>query len=250
MSGGDATGVRRVLVLGGTGEARELAARLGAEPGVRVISSLAGRVRDPRLPEGEVRIGGFGGADGLAAWLSAEGIAAVVDATHPFAAAMTAHAVAACATSGVPLLVLRRPAWEPEPDWHLAGSLDEAAAALPGLGERIFLSTGRQGVARFAHLDLWFLLRAVDPPDPPLPPRAATVLARGPFGLDAERALLREHRIDVLVTKNSGGPMTRPKLDAARELGVRVVVVQRPPEPGVPTVEQVDAAVRWVRHAG
>ena len=242
--------VRRVLVLGGTAEARELAARLGGEPAVHVISSLAGRVRDPRLPDGEVRIGGFGGADGLAAWLRAERIDEVVDATHPFAAAMTANAVRACELAGLPLLVLRRPGWEPEPHWHLVDSLDEAAAALPGLGERIFLSTGRQGVGRFAHLDLWFLLRAVDPPEPPLPPRTTTLLARGPFGLDAERALLREHRIDVLVTKNSGGPMTRPKLDAARELGVRVVVVQRPPEPAVPTADDVGTAVAWTRHAG
>ncbi|MCA1190183.1 MULTISPECIES: cobalt-precorrin-6A reductase [unclassified Saccharopolyspora] len=242
--------VRRVLVLGGTAEARELAARLGGEPAVHVISSLAGRVRDPRLPEGEVRIGGFGGAEGLAAWLRAERIDEVVDATHPFAAAMTSNAVLACALAGLPLLVLRRPGWEPEPHWHLVDSLDEAAAALPGLGERIFLSTGRQGVHRFAHLDLRFLVRAVDPPEPPLPPRTELLLARGPFAFDDEVALLREHRIDVLVTKDSGGPMTRPKLDAARLLGVAVVLVRRPPEPPVPVVGTVAAAVERLRHAG
>ncbi|WP_243793037.1 cobalt-precorrin-6A reductase [Saccharopolyspora gloriosae] len=249
MHSSDATGVRRVLILGGTGEARELAARLGDDAGVRVISSLAGRVRDPKRPEGEVRVGGFGGADGLAAWLREHAINVVVDATHPFAQVITANAVRACELAGVPLLVLRRPAWEAEPGWHLVDSMDAAAAALPGLGERIFLSTGRQGVGRFAHLDLRFLLRAVDPPEPPLPPHLTTLLARGPFTFGAEVALLREHRIDVLVTKNSGGPMTRAKLDAARELGVTVVMVQRPPEPRAPATS-VDEAVRQLRHAG
>lgn len=249
MHSSGATGVRRILVLGGTGEARELAARLGDDAGVHVISSLAGRVRDLKRPDGEVRVGGFGGADGLAEWLREHRIDAVVDATHPFAEVITANAVRACALAGTPLLVLRRPAWEAEPGWHLVGSLDEAAAALPGLGERIFLTTGRQGVGRFAHLDLRFLLRAVDPPEPPLPPHLTTLLARGPFTFDDEVALLREHRIDVLVTKNSGGPMTRAKLDAARELGVAVVVVRRPPEPRVPATT-VEEALERLRHAG
>ena len=239
-------GATRVLVLGGTGEARALAARLEAEPGVRVTSSLAGRVRQPNLPEGEVRVGGFGGADGLANWLRAEQVDAVIDATHPFAHVMTGNAARACAAAGVPLLVLRRPAWEPRPGWHLVTSLDEAAAALPPLGERIFLTTGRQGLSHFAHLDPNFLVRAVDPPDPPLPPNTTTLLARGPFSFDDEVALLREQRIDVLVTKNSGGQLTSAKLDAADELGIPVVLVQRPPEPPVPAVSTVDEAVRWV----
>lgn len=239
-----------MLVLGGTGEARALAARLAREPGIEAISSLAGRVREPNLPEGEVRIGGFGGADGLADWLRGHGIDAVIDATHPFARAMTGNAVAACETAGVPMLVLRRPGWEPEPGWHLVDSPEAAAAALPALGERIFLSTGRQGVHHFAHLDLEFLVRAVDPPEPPLPQRCEVLLARGPFSYDAESALLRGHRIDVLVTKNSGGRMTRAKLDAARDLGVAVVLVRRPPEPDVPAVAEVEDALNWLRHAG
>lgn len=213
---------------------------------MRVTSSLAGRVRHPNLPEGEVRVGGFGGADGLASWLRTERVDAVIDATHPFAQVMTANAARACASAGVPMLVLRRPAWEPRPGWHLVTSLDEAAAALPALGEHVFLTTGRQGLSHFAHLNLSFLVRAVDPPEPPLPPNTTALLARGPFTFDDELALLREHRIDVLVTKNSGGRMTSAKLDAADELGVPVVLVQRPPEPQVPAVSTVEEAMRWL----
>jgi precorrin-6A/cobalt-precorrin-6A reductase len=236
-----------VLILGGTAEARALAAALVGSR-VRVVSSLAGRVRNPALPAGEVRVGGFGGADGLAAWLAAHRVGVVVDATHPFAARMTANAVAACAATGVPLLVLRRPGWPPEPDWILVDSLPAAAAVLPALGERVFLTTGRTGLAAFAGLDLDVLVRCVDPPSGPLPRRARVVLDRGPFTVDGERALLREHRIDVLVTKDSGGALTAPKLAAARAEGVRVVVVRRPPLPaGVEVVETVDAAAARVR---
>jgi precorrin-6A/cobalt-precorrin-6A reductase len=236
-----------VLILGGTAEARALAAALVAA-GVPVVSSLAGRVRDPALPAGEVRVGGFGGVDGLAAWLGGHGVGAVVDATHPFAARMTANAVAACAAAGVRLLVLRRPGWPPEPGWVWVDSVPAAAAVLPGLGERVFLTTGRTGLAAFADLDLEFLVRCVDPPSGPMPRRARVLLDRGPFTLDGERALLREHRVDVLVTKDSGGTMTAPKLAAAREEGVRVVVVRRPPVPvGVEVVETVEAAVEWLR---
>ncbi len=232
-------------MLGGTGEARRLAAALGAVPGLRVVSSLAGRVREPVLPPGEVRIGGFGGADGLAAWLRGHGTAAVVDATHPFAARMSAHAATACAAAGVPLLALRRPAGAAEPGWTLVDSLEQAAARLPDLGERVFLTTGRGGLAAFAASDRWFLLRSVDPPEPPSPARLEVLLARGPFTVDGERALLREHRVDVLVTKHSG---PAPKLVAARREGVPVVVVRRPPPPaGVPAVDAVERAVAWVR---
>jgi precorrin-6A/cobalt-precorrin-6A reductase len=232
-----------VLILGGTGEARALAAAL-VDAGVPVISSLAGRVRDPALPAGEVRIGGFGGVDGLSAWLAEHDAAAVVDATHPFASTMTAHAVAACTATGVPLVVLRRPGWEPQPGWIWAGSLADAAARLPALGARVFLTTGRTSLATFAGLDLEFLIRCVDPTDGPLPSRARVLLDRGPFTVEGERALLREHRIDVLVTKDSGGPLTSAKLAAAREEGVRVLVVRRPPlPPGVDAVATVGAAL-------
>ncbi|MET9181552.1 cobalt-precorrin-6A reductase [Kitasatospora aureofaciens] len=239
-----------VLVLGGTTEGRALAAALDGRPSLRVTSSLAGRVARPRLPAGQVRVGGFGGPDGLAAWLRAEGVAAVVDATHPFAAGMSRNAALAAAATGVPLLVLRRPGFAPVPGdrWHPVPSLPAAAELLPGLGRRVFLSSGRQGIGAFAHLDgLHFLARSVDPPEPPLPPSLEVLLDRGPFSLDGERALLRDHRIDVVVTKDSGGTATAPKLTAARELGLPVVVVERPPVPeGVPVAADVAGAVRWL----
>ncbi|WP_369231338.1 cobalt-precorrin-6A reductase [Streptomyces sp. R21] len=232
-----------VLVLGGTTEARELATALAARPGVRVTSSLAGRVSRPGALAGDVRIGGFGGAEGLAAWLREHEVDAVVDATHPFAAGITANAAAAAATTGVPAVVLRRPGWRPGPGdrWHMADSLAGAAALLPPLGRRVFLTTGRLGLAAFADLpELHFLVRSVEPPEPPLPAHTEVLLARGPFTADDETGLLREHRIDVLVTKDSGGVATAPKLAAARQLGVPVVVVRRPPLPeGVTAVPDV-----------
>ncbi|MEU3602302.1 cobalt-precorrin-6A reductase [Streptomyces sp. NPDC006798] len=245
-----------ILILGGTTEARRLAELLTAvDPpsGPRVTSSLAGRVATPRLPPGEVRIGGFGGADGLADWLREHTVDLLVDATHPFAGTISFNAALAAATAHVPLLALRRPGWGPVDgdDWHEAGSLAGAAALLPGLGRRIFLTTGRMGLAAFAHLDdPWFLVRSVDPPEPPCPARTEVVLDRGPFTLDGERALLRDHRIDVLVTKDSGGAATAPKLTAAREAGLPVVVVRRPPVPaGVPVVPGPAEAVEWIRTA-
>lgn len=246
-----------ILILGGTTEARELAAALADRTGsqvadTRVTSSLAGRVAQPRLPAGQVRIGGFGGVPGLAAWLRAERVDAVIDATHPFAGAISRNAAEATAEVHVPLLALRRPSWVPVPGdrWHLVGSLDEAAAPLPALGSRIFLTTGRQGLAAFAALDdLFFLARSVDAPEPPMPRQTEVLLDRGPFTLDGERAVLREHRIDVLVTKDSGGAATAPKLTAARELGLPVVVVRRPEPPaGVPTVPDVPGALAWLEH--
>ena len=238
----------RILILGGTGEARELAAALVAA-GTDVLSSLAGRVRNPRLPEGPVRIGGFGGAEGLAAFLATEGIAAVVDATHPFAAGITANATQAAAAAGVPLLVLRRPGWDADPAWHAAADIGAAAAAVRDWpGERVFLTTGRRDLAAFAADDAHdFLVRTVDPPEGPVPPRMTLLLDRGPYTAEGETALMREHGVGLLVTKNSGGPMTAAKLTAARELGVQVVVVARPPlPPGAAVVATVPEALRWL----
>jgi precorrin-6A/cobalt-precorrin-6A reductase len=238
----------RTLILGGTGEARELAAELVAAD-IDVLSSLAGRVREPRLPDGQVRVGGFGGTEGLAAFLLAEGITAVVDATHPFAGTITAHAAHAAAQAGVPLLVLRRPEWEAEPTWQLVADIDAAAAAVRDWpGESVFLTTGRRDLDAFAadgrHR---FLVRTVDPPEGPVPPRMTLVLDRGPYTVDRESALMREHDVGLLVTKNSGGPMTAAKLQAARDLGVQVLMVQRPPlPPGCQVVTTVAEAVRWV----
>ncbi|HWD02831.1 MAG TPA: cobalt-precorrin-6A reductase [Amycolatopsis sp.] len=236
-----------VLVLGGTAEARTLAAELHAR-GVAVVSSLAGRVARPRLPEGEVRVGGFGGVEGLAAWLRDHDVRAVVDATHPFAERIGANAFAATEQTGIPLLRLARGGWQEQDGdrWHWAGDLAEAAALLPGLGTRVFLTSGRQGLAAFAGLDsLWFLIRCVDPPEPPLPACHEVLLSRGPYEVDGERALLAEHSIDVLVTKDSGGAMTAAKLTAARELGLPVVVVRRPPRPVTAQAADVTEALEW-----
>ncbi|MEU4621363.1 cobalt-precorrin-6A reductase [Actinoplanes sp. NPDC023801] len=236
----------RVLLLGGTTEARRLAGMIAGE--VTVITSLAGRTRDPLLPAGEVRIGGFGGVDGLAGYLPEQRIDAVVDATHPFAAAISENAFRACAATGVPLMILRRPGWTAGPgdEWHRVASLPEAATVLPRLGRRVFLTTGRQGLACFAGLDeCWFLARSVEPPAPPVPRRLEVLLDRGPFTVAGERDLITRHRLDVLVTKDSGG--ADAKLVAARELGVPVLMVDRPPLPDAASVSTPDAAARWLR---
>ncbi|MEU1194703.1 cobalt-precorrin-6A reductase [Streptomyces sp. NPDC005813] len=239
-----------VLILGGTTEARRLAELLDGTPGLKLTSSLAGRVAGPRLPPGETRVGGFGGAEGLAAWLREHAVDAVVDATHPFAGSISFNAARAAAVTHVPLLALRRAEWVPiEGDrWHQVPSLKEAARSLPALGRRVFLTTGRMGLAAFADLDdLWFLVRSVDAPEPPHPPRTEVLLDRGPFTLEGERELLLRHHIDVVVTKNSGGSATAPKLTAAREFGLPVVVVRRPPVPeDVPVVPDPGQAARWV----
>jgi precorrin-6A/cobalt-precorrin-6A reductase len=239
-----------VLILGGTTEARRLAAGLAARPGVRVTTSLAGRVARPGAVAGEVRIGGFGGAQGLADWLRTHRVDSLVDATHPFAEAISANAAYAAAATGVPLVLLRRPGWRPGPGdrWYDVPSLAGAAEALPSLGRRVFLSTGRLGLAAFAHLtDLHFVVRSVDPPEPPMPPDTELVLARGPFTVADETELLRAHRIEVLVTKDSGGEATAAKLTAAREHGLPVVVVRRPPLPqGVTAVSDVAGVLEWL----
>ncbi|WP_328536244.1 cobalt-precorrin-6A reductase [Streptomyces sp. NBC_00344] len=240
-----------VLILGGTTEARRLAEILHDSP-VRVTSSLAGRVASPRMPPGEVRVGGFGGAEGLAGWLRERRVDAFIDATHPFAGTISFNAAAAAATTHVPLLALRRPSWTAAAgdDWHPVGSLEDAAEALPVLGSRVFLTTGRMGLAAFTRLDgLWFLVRSVDAPGLPRPRQTELLLDRGPFTLDGERELLARHRIDVLVTKDSGGAATAPKLRAAREAGIPVVLVRRPPVPlDVPVAATAQEAAAWVLH--
>lgn len=242
-----------VLILGGTTEARELAARLHRD-GVAVTSSLAGRVANPRLPVGEVRVGGFGGPDALARWLTEHDVGAIVDATHPFAERISASAATAAPAASVPLLRLERPGWSERPGdrWHWVDDLSAAATAIAGLGERVLLTTGRQGLAAFAAVDsAWFLVRCVDPPNPPLPARHELLLDRGPYTLDGELALLDRHAIDLVITKDSGGQHTEAKLDAARERGLAVIVVRRPPRPVAPAVSTVEDAVDWARaHAG
>ncbi|WP_167479496.1 cobalt-precorrin-6A reductase [Nocardia arthritidis] len=241
----------KILILGGTREARELARIASSERGFDVVSALAGRVRDPLLPAGQVRIGGFGGPEGLREWLAANAIEAVVDATHPFAGTISANAAAATAAAGVPLLHLRRPGWSESlgDKWIRVPDRESAAAALNTLGERVFLTIGRQGVSAFAGLaEHWFLIRAIDPPDGALPPRHELLLARGPFAVEAESALLAGHRIDVLVTKDSGGSLTDAKLTAACAAGIPVVMIDRPAPPdGATIVDTVPDAWKWLR---
>ena len=240
----------RVLLLGGTAEGRRLAARL--HPQTDVISSLAGRVPDPALPAGPVRIGGFGGVEGLRQWLRDNDITAVIDATHPFAATMTANAAAACAELALPHLVLSRPAWDPG-DAELVASDREAADVVAAKGySRVFLTTGRSGSAAFRDSGAWFLIRVVTAPQAEnLPRDHELLLSRGPYRYEDEHRLMRDHRIDVVVTKNSGGELTRPKLVAAQALGVDVVMIDRPPLPaGVTVVDSVDDAVGWLLSRG
>jgi precorrin-6A/cobalt-precorrin-6A reductase len=238
----------RILILGGTAEAVALAAACADRSDLEVISSLAGRTRTPNLPPGTVRRGGFGGPAGLARFLAERGIGRVIDATHPFAAQIGAHAEEACRRVGVARLRLLRPPWRAQPGdrWLEVADLAAAARALPDLGRRVFLTVGQRDLEAFAGLDLWFLVRTIEPPGP-LPLRHAQWLAgRGPFALEDEVRLLREHRIEVLVSKASGGDATAAKLIAARRLGLPVIMIQRPPPPPGPLVDSVAAALAWV----
>lgn len=236
----------RILVLGGTADARLLADRLAPREDVQVISSLAGRTAQPLLPEGDVRIGGFGGVDGLAQELRARSVDLVIDATHPFASRMHRSAVDACERLGMPFFAVVRPAWEAQDRdvWHDAEDIADAAARAPRLGKRIFLTIGRQEIAPFATCtDRFFLVRSIDAPDVTLPRDHVLHLQRGPFTLEDETELLRAHEIDLLVTKNSGGNATEPKLLAARALGIPVLMVQRPVRPESDTVPSARAAI-------
>lgn len=239
---------RTILILGGTAEAYELARRLSGRSGLRVISSLAGRTIAPRRPEGEWRVGGFGGPEGLARYFREQDIFAVIDATHPFAARMGWNAAQACAVAGIRLARLERPAWvrQPGDNWDEAADWDEAIALLGVHSRRVLLAVGRQELEPFAALDhVWFLIRSIEPPDPLLAFAQARFLpARGPFTLESERDLLRAHGIDTIVCKNSGGDDA--KLIAAREMGIRVVMKRRPPRPVSPMFASVADAVDWV----
>jgi precorrin-6A/cobalt-precorrin-6A reductase len=218
-----------ILVLAGTAEAREVADRLDHR-GWKVISSLAGLTRQPMLPHGTVRSGGFGGTAGLVRFLSEARIGAIVDATHPFAERMSRQAREAAGIVGIPCLRLMRPEWQPPAGaaWTEVATASLAAAALPSAA-RVLLTIGRQGIAPFlARADLTGLARMIEAPDGPWPHNWQLILARPPFTLEAERALMRAHAITHLVSKNAGGDMTAAKLKAAEELGIAVVLIARP----------------------
>ncbi|MDJ0946731.1 MAG: cobalt-precorrin-6A reductase [Kiloniellales bacterium] len=242
---------RRVLILGGTAEARALARRLADRPGLEVVTSLAGVTRNPELPPGKLRRGGFGGAAGLAAYLRDQAVACLVDATHPYAERISANAAAAASAAGVPRLQLLRPPWPEEPGdrWIRVADSEVAARRLPELGRRVFISSGRQGIGAFRDLTgHWFLIRLIDPPAAPLPlPAYEVTPGRAPFTVEEEVELLRRHGIEVLVSKNSGGAMTYAKIAAARRLGLPVVMLARPAPAGGPTVPEPAAADDWLR---
>ena len=241
-----------LLILGGTAEAAALAAAVPARFGgrVRVITSLAGRTRQPAPVPGELRVGGFGGASGLAAYLAAERIAVVIDATHPFAAQISAQAHEACAAVGVQRLLLHRPPWQrhARDRWIEVADTAAAAAALPGLGRSVWITIGARELDAFAVLSGYrFLVRLVEPPSKPLLLADCEVLlGRGPFSLEAERRIIARHGIGVLVAKAAGGAATEAKLVAARERGLPVVMVRRPPPPPGPRVDGVSAALDWL----
>ncbi|HJZ19818.1 MAG TPA: cobalt-precorrin-6A reductase [Bradyrhizobium sp.] len=242
----------RVLVLGGTTEANRLAAAFANDPRVDAILSYAGRTENPTPPPISWRVGGFGGIDGLVDYLRAEKIARVVDATHPFAAQMSAHAVAACGIAGVRLLALERPLWQrvPGDHWIEVDDLTVAAQALGAAPRRVFLGIGRQHLQIFApHPQHFYLVRLVDPPRAPLPLRDAEVIvARGPFDLAGDLMMLTGHRIEIVVARNAGGDAAFAKIEAARELGLPVVMVRRPFIPGREKVETIAEVLHWLGH--
>ncbi|MER8465223.1 cobalt-precorrin-6A reductase [Mesorhizobium sp. M1396] len=244
----------RILILGGTTEARQLAGKLTERADLSITLSLAGRTESPVAQGVPVRSGGFGGADGLAAYLRETGVDLMIDATHPYAAQISANAAQAARAAGVPILALRRPGWEiVEGDrWTQVDTVGDAVQALGPAPRRVFLALGRQEVAAFeAASQHHYLVRSVDPVEPRLAvPDARYLLARGPFREPDERALLEEHRIDVIVSKNSGGEATYGKIAAARALGIEVIMIRRPDLPDVPSAETVEALAAIVDQFG
>lgn len=247
----------RVLILGGTTQASQLAQQLGSHEGYETVFSLAGVTKNPVLPTVSVRIGGFGGMNGLRDFLRVENIEAVVDATHPFAAQMSRHAAMACALTGVPLLRIDRPAWTEVvgDQWTHVSGIDEAAAALGDAPQIVFLTTGRKDIGPFQHASQHhYILRSIDAPAPSSLPRQVTLLlARPPFTVAREMALMKDHAVTVLVTKNAGAEATSAKLVAARRLGLPVIMIGRPVLPAVETVSTIEDALGWLherRHAG
>jgi precorrin-6A/cobalt-precorrin-6A reductase len=245
--------MKRILILGGTTEARQLAGRLAARPDLAVTLSLAGRTAAPAPQPVPVRVGGFGGAAGLAAWLRAQAVDLLMDATHPYAARMSANAAEAAARAEVALIALDRPAWTPVAGdrWTAVPDMPAAVQALGAAPRRAFLALGRNELAPFAAAPQHFyLVRSVDPVEPPLAvPHAAYLTGRGPFDEAGERELLARHRIDVVIAKNSGGAATYGKLAAARSLGLAVIMLARPARPAAPAAASVEEVLARLDHA-
>ena len=242
---------KRILILGGTAEARDLASRLVTDARYQIISSLAGRTRDPIMPEGFVRVGGFGGVDGLRSYLAEEDIDLVADATHPFAAGISSNAAVACAAANIPYVRLERPAWSPEPGdaWQSVSDVQSAAQALPE-GTTALVTIGRQEIAPFLERgNLHLVLRMIEPPETDLPPTCTLIAARPPFTLEEERETLEAHGITALVTKNSGGEATVAKLIAAREAGIPVIMIERPAKPEADTAADPDRMITLISQA-
>lgn len=238
----------RVLILGGTAEARRLAESLSES--WDVTTSLAGRTTRPRDLPGRVRVGGFGGGPGLTRYLVDEGIAVLIDATHPYAARMGWNAAAASQEAAVPMVRLERPPWEVRTgdNWHCFQTLSDLVTALPRYGAHALITLGGADLAAFAQARTTRLtIRAIDPPDPPLEhPNFDLILSRGPFDLHGESTLLSERGIDMVVSRNAGGEKTSAKLDAARALGLPVLMLQRPRRPETDCVDTVDDALAWI----
>jgi precorrin-6A/cobalt-precorrin-6A reductase len=242
----------RILLLGGTTEASALAPLLAGDARFAATLSLAGRTREPMVQPLAVRIGGFGGVEGLARYLVRENIQAVIDATHPYADQMSAHAVAACTSTDTPLASFVRPPWTQVSGdrWQLVPDMATATLALGPTKRRVFLSLGRQELAAFASAPQHhYLARVIEPPDDTiLPPDLDILQARGPFDLEAETTLLVDRKIEVLVSKNAGGNATYAKIEAARTLGLPVVIVARPNKPAGEIVTRAEEAVAWLEH--
>lgn len=242
----------RVLILGGTTEARQLAGKLAQRGDLAVTLSLAGRTESP-VPQGvPTRSGGFGGVEGLAAYLRREQINLLIDATHPYAANISRNAAEAARLADVPIFALRRPAWEPAAGdrWALVADAAEAVKALGPEPRKVFLALGRQEIAEFASAPQHaYVIRSVDPVEPPLDvPDATYILARGPFAEADELELLKTHRVDAIVAKNSGGSATYGKIAAARKLGIEVILFRRPVLPDVPAAARVEELLEKVDH--
>lgn len=245
---------KRVLILGGTTEASALARALAQRSDLDVVLSLAGRTETPVRPPIPHRIGGFGGIEGLIDYLKSQSISGVIDATHPFAAQMTQHAAHACDALDLPRLVFTRPAWEQvEGDqWQCVGSVDAAVKALGENPKRVFLTVGRLSLSAFRHAEQHFyFIRSIDQPEAhEMPSDTKLILARGPFTVDEETRLMREERIDILVTKNSGGAQTDAKLQAARALQIPVLMIKRPPLPQSRVTHDLQDALAFVETHG